>query len=189
MDQIGNALLDDDTDQTGMIDYAWDHAVISDRVYKDVKTKCNFSIEPATAACNSALSEYFAVYRIIDMYSLYAPVCVDQNVSGTYNRKHFRVEGAAPKLFSKFVSPFGAKRNVVASSLFRALFEAVTKCSILFPCRVGGISSQRVMTPASPTTRRFILTDQMSKKHCTQMSQRLLITGLTAGTELYSKLK
>ncbi|XP_042395179.1 serine carboxypeptidase-like 34 [Zingiber officinale] len=99
---IGNALLDDDTDQTGMIDYAWDHAVISDRVYKDVKTKCNFSIEPATAACNGALSEYFAVYRIIDMYSLYAPVCVNQNVSGTYNRKHFRVEGAAPKLFSQF---------------------------------------------------------------------------------------
>ncbi|CAO2198950.1 unnamed protein product [Urochloa humidicola] len=29
---IGNALLDDETDQTGMIDYAWDHAIISDRV-------------------------------------------------------------------------------------------------------------------------------------------------------------
>lgn len=115
MDQIGNALLDDDTDQTGMIDYAWDHAVISDRVYHDVKTKCNFSIEPTTAACNGALREYFAVYRIIDMYSLYAPVCVNQNVSGTYkyNRNHFSVEGAAPKPFSKFVSPFGAKRNVV----------------------------------------------------------------------------
>ncbi|KAF6166308.1 hypothetical protein GIB67_042381 [Kingdonia uniflora] len=31
---IGNALLDDETDQNGMVDYAWDHAVISDRVYK-----------------------------------------------------------------------------------------------------------------------------------------------------------
>ncbi|KAL2509768.1 Serine carboxypeptidase-like 34 [Forsythia ovata] len=31
---IGNALLDDEMDQTGMIDYAWDHAVISDHLYQ-----------------------------------------------------------------------------------------------------------------------------------------------------------
>ncbi|CAL9146537.1 unnamed protein product, partial [Musa hybrid cultivar] len=95
---IGNALMDDDTDQTGMIDYAWDHAVISDRVYHDVKSNCNFSIEPAAEACNNALREYFAVYRIIDMYSLYAPVCT----SITSTRKSFQIEGAAPKLFSRY---------------------------------------------------------------------------------------
>ncbi|URE40159.1 Serine carboxypeptidase [Musa troglodytarum] len=83
---IGNALMDDDTDQTGMIDYAWDHAVISDRVYHDVKSNCDFSIEPATQACNNALNEYFAVYHIIDMYSLYAPVCT----SITSTRKSFQ---------------------------------------------------------------------------------------------------
>ncbi|KAJ8467883.1 hypothetical protein OPV22_030435 [Ensete ventricosum] len=95
---IGNALMDDDTDQTGMIDYAWDHAVISDRVYHDIKSNCNFSIEPATDACNNALNEYFAVYRIIDMYSLYAPVCTGI----TSTRKSFQIEGAAPKLFSRY---------------------------------------------------------------------------------------
>ncbi|URE40167.1 Serine carboxypeptidase [Musa troglodytarum] len=95
---IGNALMDDDTDQTGMIDYAWDHAVISDRVYHDVKSNCDFSIEPATQACNNALNEYFAVYHIIDMYSLYAPVCT----SITSTRKSFQIEGAAPKLFSRY---------------------------------------------------------------------------------------
>ncbi|KAJ0479261.1 putative carboxypeptidase D [Helianthus annuus] len=74
---IGNALLDDETDQTGMIDYAWDHAVISDRVYHDVHTKCNFSNPKSSNACDTALSEYFQVYKIIDMYSLYVPSCVD----------------------------------------------------------------------------------------------------------------
>ncbi|XP_010274881.1 PREDICTED: serine carboxypeptidase-like 34 [Nelumbo nucifera] len=96
---IGNALLDDDTDQTGMIDYAWDHAVISDRVYQDVKTYCNFSNSDQSNECNNALNEYFAVYDIIDMYSLYAPTCVNTK---TTNKQRRRIEGIAPKSFSKF---------------------------------------------------------------------------------------
>ncbi|WJX95465.1 hypothetical protein P8452_76783 [Trifolium repens] len=38
VDQIGNALLDDETDQKGMIEYAWDHAVISDGLYHNITT-------------------------------------------------------------------------------------------------------------------------------------------------------
>ncbi|XP_042511650.1 serine carboxypeptidase-like 34 [Macadamia integrifolia] len=98
---IGNALLDDDTDQTGMIEYAWDHAVISDGVYDDVKQNCNFSVEPSTTECNKALDEYFSVYNIIDMYSLYTPICaVDINKTTTTQRKI--IQGIAPKPFSKF---------------------------------------------------------------------------------------
>ncbi|KAJ0967054.1 hypothetical protein J5N97_023971 [Dioscorea zingiberensis] len=96
---IGNALMDDETDQRGMIDYAWDHAVISDKVYSDVKKTCNFS-EHNSKACNAALGEYFSVYEIIDMYSLYAPVCV--NSTSKYSRTRHMVEGAAPKLFSRY---------------------------------------------------------------------------------------
>ncbi|XP_074273717.1 serine carboxypeptidase-like 34 [Silene latifolia] len=96
---IGNALLDDDTDQTGMIDYAWDHAVISDKVYKDVKSKCNFSSTDQTEACKNALNEYFAVYDLIDMYSLYTPTCVQNS---TTRRRLPAVNGIAPHLFSKF---------------------------------------------------------------------------------------
>ncbi|CAM0945120.1 unnamed protein product [Alopecurus aequalis] len=99
---IGNALMDDETDQAGMIEYAWDHAVISDQVYADVKANCNFSMENATDACNNALNEYFAVYRLIDMYSLYTPVCTDTSSSSAASRdKKIGVHGAAPKIFSK----------------------------------------------------------------------------------------
>ncbi|KAK6921464.1 Peptidase S10, serine carboxypeptidase [Dillenia turbinata] len=100
---IGNALLDDETDQKGMMDYAWDHAVISDRVYYDVKKACNFSQENVAEACHSALDEYFAVYRIIDMYSLYSPICVDTNFSSK-SRQRPIIQGIAPKLFSKFAA-------------------------------------------------------------------------------------
>ena len=92
--------MDDQTDQTGMIDYAWDHAVISDRVYHDVKSKCNFSDEHQPKDCDKALNEYFDVYEIIDMYSLYSPSCVS-NSSNT--RQLPMIKGSAPKLFSKMV--------------------------------------------------------------------------------------
>ncbi|CAO2168331.1 unnamed protein product [Urochloa humidicola] len=98
---IGNALMDDETDQTGMIDYAWDHGIISDRVYGDVKSQCNFSMTTVTDACSAALHEYFAVYSLIDVYSLYTPVCTDSSGSAGRHRK-VAVHGAAPRIFSKY---------------------------------------------------------------------------------------
>ncbi|KAI3941612.1 hypothetical protein MKX01_018202 [Papaver californicum] len=41
--KIGNALLDDDTDQTGMIDYAWGHALISEN-YTEISKKIVISV-------------------------------------------------------------------------------------------------------------------------------------------------
>lgn len=104
LSQIGNALMDDETDQTGMIDYAWDHAVISDRVYHDVKNNCNFREVNVTNACNRSLDEYFAVYDIIDMYSLYSLVCVDSNSTMASSRSSYFIEGASPKILSRHVS-------------------------------------------------------------------------------------
>ncbi|XWS68475.1 hypothetical protein CRYUN_Cryun04dG0093600 [Craigia yunnanensis] len=96
---IGNALLDDETDQTGMVDYAWDHAVISDRVYNDIKIKCNFSTEQPSQDCSSALNAYFEVYKIIDMYSLYTPSCVSNSSN---SRQRLAIQGIAPQILSKF---------------------------------------------------------------------------------------
>ncbi|XVE49737.1 hypothetical protein DITRI_Ditri01bG0105100 [Diplodiscus trichospermus] len=96
---IGNALLDDETDQTGMVHYAWDHAVISDRVYNDVKTKCNFSSSQLSQDCIRALNAYFDVYNIIDMYSLYTPTCVSNSSN---SRQRQAIQGIGPQIFSKF---------------------------------------------------------------------------------------
>ncbi|KAH8507963.1 hypothetical protein H0E87_010207 [Populus deltoides] len=98
---IGNALLDDETDQKGMIDYAWDHAVISDRLYHDVKQKCNFSEKNPSHDCKNALHQYFSVYRIIDMYSLYSPRCINSNFSDARDRPVIH-GNMAPQLLSKF---------------------------------------------------------------------------------------
>lgn len=99
--QIGNAALDDETDQKGMIDYAWDHAVISDRLYDEIKSKCNFSEAHPSKECDKVLDEYFDVYKIIDMYSLYTPACVSANTSRVRQRS---VTRGNPTAFSQFVS-------------------------------------------------------------------------------------
>lgn len=93
---VGNALMDDETDQKGMIDYAWDHAVISDHLYHSIKRVCNFSLKHPGDDCDDLLNQYFAVYKILDMYSLYAPKCVNSNFSTTTRplpKSFSRIEG------------------------------------------------------------------------------------------------
>ncbi|KAG0490201.1 hypothetical protein HPP92_007064 [Vanilla planifolia] len=95
---IGNAVMDDETDQKGMVTYAWDHAVISDQVYDDINNNCNFSLENTSKPCTVALQEYYKVYNIIDMYSLYTPSCIMDDLA----RKSSMIDGVAPKLFSRY---------------------------------------------------------------------------------------
>ncbi|KAL0420388.1 UNVERIFIED_CONTAM: Serine carboxypeptidase-like 34 [Sesamum latifolium] len=107
---VGNAVLDDEMDQKGLIDYAWDHAVISDALYHEIKSKCNFSKKNLTDHCNQALEKYFDVYNIIDMYSLYAPTCVNSNFT-TVSRPLSHVKGALPRLISNIE---GKRRRALA---------------------------------------------------------------------------
>ncbi|WOL07245.1 serine carboxypeptidase-like 34 [Canna indica] len=72
---IGNAVMDYETDTKGMVDYAWNHAVISDTVYQNIKSSCNFSELVPSKECSEALQRYYDVYQIIDMYSLYTQRC------------------------------------------------------------------------------------------------------------------
>ncbi|KAK9275419.1 hypothetical protein L1049_022683 [Liquidambar formosana] len=96
---IGNALLDFETDQNGMIDYAWGHAVISDGLYEAIKAKCNFSTPTLTAECMDVLSQYNAVYSIIDMYSLYSPTCP---LGRPFAKSTMETQTLAPKSLSAF---------------------------------------------------------------------------------------
>ncbi|GFQ01420.1 serine carboxypeptidase-like 34 [Phtheirospermum japonicum] len=99
VEMIGNAALDDETDQKGMIDYAWHHAVISDALYDKIKSKCDFTKSKVSHDCDDALDEYFEVYNIIDMYSLYTPTCVDATLT-TNLRSYSHLKATAPRLIS-----------------------------------------------------------------------------------------
>lgn len=126
--QIGNALLDDETDQKGMIDYAYDHAVISDGLYERVNEHCDFRLEHVSKECDGALDEYFDVYKILDMYSLYSPKCVPttENSSSSHSVAGSRHLPAArglfrPRLISNNVSILFC--SLIFSFFFRNGFE------------------------------------------------------------------
>ena len=67
---IGNAYMDGDTDLQGIVDSAWHHAIISDTLYSAFLKSCDFSIEILSPECDAALSEFFLLYKLIDVYSL-----------------------------------------------------------------------------------------------------------------------
>ena len=107
--------MDDETDQKGLIDYAWGHAVISDELYHQLKKSCNFSSDDVSIDCDSALSAYYSVYSIIDMYSLYTPKC--------FNDTDFKmpdqmrgIKGSKPKAYSKFVGEIRLQSEAPAFS-------------------------------------------------------------------------
>ncbi|XP_020202864.1 serine carboxypeptidase-like 34 [Cajanus cajan] len=96
---IGNAALDDETDQQGLVDYAWSHAVISDGLYDNITTKCNFRHENLTDDCDVEMGKLFDAYENIDIYSLYTPACY-RNYSSTRKQSPI-VRGKLPLAFSK----------------------------------------------------------------------------------------
>ncbi|GMI88425.1 serine carboxypeptidase-like 34 [Hibiscus trionum] len=167
---IGNALLDDETDQKGMVEYAWDHAVISDRVYRDIKTKCDFRRKKASVGCNTALTSYFNVYEIIDMYSLYTPSCVSNSSSSiSSSRQRPMIQGIAPQILSKFdgwhkrsagydpCAPYYTESYFNRPDVQKALHANVTSMSYPWTHCSDAISIWRD-SPASmlPTIRKLI---------------------------------
>ncbi|KAI5006325.1 hypothetical protein ZWY2020_033568 [Hordeum vulgare] len=84
---IGNAAIDEASDNRGMVDYAWDHAIISDELYDAINKNCKFDQagnssdfsssgqNPSNAACDRAMDGFYEAFDHIDIYSLYTPAC------------------------------------------------------------------------------------------------------------------
>ena len=87
-----------------MVDYAWDHAVISDRVYQNILINCNFN-SVQSQECSNALQQYFDVYKVIDMYSLYTPRCESGYPNFTASSLAVQTESSQESI-TQFVSLF-----------------------------------------------------------------------------------
>lgn len=117
--QIGNAVLNDETDQLGMVEYAWSHAIISDELYAAVTKDCNFfkedsNSENSSSTCSPAVKAFLQAYSDIDIYSIYTPVCL----SSLEQRSRKTKLVTAPRLFSQHVSiNFFKKREGRLSSI------------------------------------------------------------------------
>ncbi|XP_024959842.1 serine carboxypeptidase-like 40 [Cynara cardunculus var. scolymus] len=83
---IGNAWIDDVTSLKGMFDYWWTHAINSDETHDAIFKYCNFVNDSSTGICDESMSKAFDEKGNIDIYNLYAPICLNpdqRNASGT----------------------------------------------------------------------------------------------------------
>uniref|UniRef100_A0A5B7BVI0 Carboxypeptidase n=1 Tax=Davidia involucrata TaxID=16924 RepID=A0A5B7BVI0_DAVIN len=94
---IGNAVLNDLTDQTGFIEYAWSHAIISDQLYHDILKDCNFKGNSQNSLCSIHVRNFFEAYSDINIYSIYTPICLTSSSTKT-SRK---LGVAPPRLFTQ----------------------------------------------------------------------------------------
>lgn len=109
MSQIGNAVLNDETDQLGMVEYAWSHAIISDELHSAVTRECDSFKEEADGGkpgkgCSSAVRAFMGAFDDIDIYSIYTPTCLSPSASASTAPRPSRLV-AAPRLFSQHVRP------------------------------------------------------------------------------------
>ncbi|KAJ4755287.1 Carboxypeptidase [Rhynchospora pubera] len=71
---LGNAVLNDDTDTTGMYDFFWTHALISDSTIDAIHKTCNLSLDSGGPTC-TALDDVDSDIGNLDIYNIYAPLC------------------------------------------------------------------------------------------------------------------
>ncbi|KAK2991488.1 hypothetical protein RJ640_016523, partial [Escallonia rubra] len=73
---IGNAYVDYETEYTGMYDYFWSHAIISDEIHNGITLNCNFTSDATVSdACEDYESQADVARANIFFYDIYAPLC------------------------------------------------------------------------------------------------------------------
>ncbi|KAI4333073.1 hypothetical protein L6164_017923 [Bauhinia variegata] len=90
---IGNAVINDETDQRGMYDYFSTHALISDQAGYDIQKYCDFSPNATkqNKECSAAVDQVSKNVAYIDIYNIYSPLCKDTNLTA-YPKKRYTEE-------------------------------------------------------------------------------------------------
>ncbi|KAJ0533281.1 putative carboxypeptidase D [Helianthus annuus] len=80
---IGNAWIDDETSLKGMFDYWWTHALNSDATHDAILKYCDFASDSSSAMCDNITDKAFIEKGNIDIYNIYAPICLTPNQRNT----------------------------------------------------------------------------------------------------------
>ncbi|CAH2073553.1 unnamed protein product [Thlaspi arvense] len=84
---IGNAVINEETDMAGLVDYAWSHAIVSDELHNNLHGSCRFDEEDETSnktlQCYDNFKNFMEAYSDIDIYSIYTPVCLSSSSSSS----------------------------------------------------------------------------------------------------------
>ncbi|KAL3497360.1 hypothetical protein ACH5RR_040092 [Cinchona calisaya] len=79
---IGNAVINDETDDKGMYDYFATHALISRETSSKIHKSCDFSPNVnATDECHNILAVADEVFGEVDIYNIYYPRCFNNDLT------------------------------------------------------------------------------------------------------------
>ncbi|XP_034705435.1 serine carboxypeptidase-like 40 [Vitis riparia] len=80
---IGNAVINDETDELGMYQYFGSHALVSEKTIRQMEKHCNFSPGAASQSkeCTKASDEVDDNIDALDIYNIYAPLCFNTNLT------------------------------------------------------------------------------------------------------------
>nr|XP_043625817.1 serine carboxypeptidase-like 40 [Erigeron canadensis] len=143
---IGNAAINDPTDIIGMYDYHQTHALMSDETNEQIHKYCDFSegrskMHPmGPIACDDAdrVAQHNIAY--IDLYNIYAPVCVDGNLT------------SRPKPMSQVIDPcidFYTNAYMNRADVQEAIHANVTKLDYDWQACSGYIFSAWLDSPTT----------------------------------------
>lgn len=81
--QIGNAVINDETDVRGMYEYFGSHGLVSDDTTDQIMKYCDFSPSATTQPdkCNEAANKAENDISSIDIYNIYAPLCKNSSLT------------------------------------------------------------------------------------------------------------
>ncbi|CAA7406050.1 unnamed protein product [Spirodela intermedia] len=79
---IGNAAINDLTDNKGMLDFFWTHALISDENHREIEQNCDFNVAEGikNPKCDAAIEKAKLVMTQIDIYNIYGPLCYNTSL-------------------------------------------------------------------------------------------------------------
>ncbi|KAJ0080217.1 hypothetical protein Patl1_23515 [Pistacia atlantica] len=145
---MGNAVINDQTDTLGIVDYAWSHGIISDKLYQSLKADCDdFKLPHTSSQCNDQLKAFFDAFFGIDIFNVYSPVCV-LNFSTTTTSSNLEDVGfEIPSTFDPCVNNY-VRKYFNQKEVQRALHANVT--NLPYPYTL--CSSQLSKWIDSPTT-------------------------------------
>ncbi|XP_010938742.1 serine carboxypeptidase II-3-like [Elaeis guineensis] len=139
---IGNGVINDETDNKGLYDYFWTHALISDETIDAIHKYCNFSPDATdqTKQCYQAVDVTDQVFEMLDIYNIYAPLCSSSGV--TPSPKRYSIKNFDPCTYD-YVAAY-----LNTAEVQEALHANVTKLNYTW----SGCSRQFAQWMDSPST-------------------------------------
>ncbi|XP_073030409.1 serine carboxypeptidase-like 40 [Primulina eburnea] len=80
---IGNAVINEETDEKGLYEFFASHALMSDQTFNNVMKYCDFSPNSSDESknCSQAVEEAGENVGNIDIYNIYAPLCANSSIT------------------------------------------------------------------------------------------------------------